>query len=318
MTRPLGPDTTTDEVLEGIDLSGKVALVTGASTGLGWETARALSAHGARVVMTARDAERGGVAMASIRREVPEADLELQLLSLDSLESVRACADRVLSGHDLLHMVIANAGVMASPFARTTEGFELQTGTNHLGHFVLVNRLAAALVRAAPSRVVVVSSYGHQLGDVDMEDLHWIHRSYDRFAAYGQSKTANILYAVELDRRMRDRGVRAFSLHPGAIRTELGRHVTAEDLRQMAARAGRTVERPTIRKSVPAGAATSIWAAVSHDLDDLGGLYLEDCGVAAVVTGLAPAGVRDYAVDSDRAVALWAVSETAVGERFEV
>jgi NAD(P)-dependent dehydrogenase (short-subunit alcohol dehydrogenase family) len=317
MTEPgFGTATTADEVLDGVDLSGKVALVTGTSTGLGKETSRALASKGARVIMTARDEARGAAAVEQVKAAVPGADAELELVELGSLASVRAFAGRVLDRHPEIHILIANAGVMAAPLGRTDEGFELQFGTNHLGHFVLVNRLVPALLKGAPSRVVMVSSFGHQLGDIDFDDPNYQRRDYDKFAAYGQSKTANVLFAVELDRRLRSRGVRSYALHPGAIRTELGRHLDAGDLSAMRARAGRapgTVARP---KSVPAGAATSVWAATSPDLADRGGIYLEDCHIAETRSEMGLDGVRDYAVDGERARRLWTLSEELVAEQF--
>ncbi|HEX7095777.1 MAG TPA: SDR family NAD(P)-dependent oxidoreductase, partial [Acidimicrobiales bacterium] len=204
-----GAETTTDEVLEGVDLSGRVAVVTGASTGLGLETARALASAGARVVLGVRGRERGEAALARITERVPHAELELELVDLASLESVRAFTDRVLARHALLHLVVANAGVMYTPFGRTAEGFELQFGTNHVGHFVLVNRLVPALVVGAPSRVVVLSSAGHHGADIDWDDPNFERRPYDKFSAYSQSKTANVLFALELDRRLASRGVHA-------------------------------------------------------------------------------------------------------------
>jgi NAD(P)-dependent dehydrogenase (short-subunit alcohol dehydrogenase family) len=237
-------------------------------------------------------------------------------VDLASLASVRAFTDAVLAKHDRIHMLIANAGVMATPFAHTADGFELQFGTNHLGHFALVCRLVPALLRAAPSRVVIVSSYGHQMADVDLGDPNFERRPYDKFVAYGGSKTANVLFAVALDRKLRGRGVRAFALHPGGILTELGRHMVPADLEVMRERAGNSNSYKIPFKSVEAGAATSVYGAASPELEGRGGLYLEDCQVAPVNEHSAPTGARAYAMNPERADALWQLSECMIGERF--
>jgi NAD(P)-dependent dehydrogenase (short-subunit alcohol dehydrogenase family) len=312
---PYGAETTTDEVLEGIDLTGRKILVTGASAGLGREASRALAAHGATVIMTARDRTKGEGAAAAIRERVPTADLELREVDLASLASVRAFTDAFLADHDRLDALIANAGVMACPFGHTADGFETQFGTNHLGHFVLVNRLTPALRAAAPSRVVVLSSRGHQRADVDLDDPGFATTPYDKFEAYGRSKTANILFAVAYDTRHRDAGTRAFAVHPGVIVTELGRHLQREDFETMRARmpgGGADI----VFKSVEAGAATEVWAATAPELDGKGALYLEDCGIAEVTDAPGTNGVLAYAVDGGRAETLWTRSEEMVGERF--
>jgi NAD(P)-dependent dehydrogenase (short-subunit alcohol dehydrogenase family) len=311
-----GHDTTADDVLADVDLSGRVILVTGASGGLGVETARALAAHGAHVVMAARDAAKNGEAMAAIHDAHPGASLEDLELDLASLASVRAAVADFRSRHDRLHALVANAGVMCTPFERTTDGHELQFGTNHLGHFALTVGLVDTLVAAAPARVVVLSSAGHVFGDVHLDDPDYERREYDAFEAYGQSKTANALFAVELDRRLSDSGVRAFAVHPGGIHTELGRYmgreVVAEIGRRLAIAAPDDGEFRW--KSVPQGAATTVWAATSPELDGCGGLYCEDCHAAEVRAdaGAVHGGVRPYAVDRDRARALWELSERLV------
>ena len=209
-------------------------------------------------------------------------------------------------------MLVNNAGVMACPFGTTADGFELQFGTNHLGHFLLTNLLAPALVAAAPARVVSLSSRGHRFSDVDLDDPNFEQTPYEPWVGYGRAKTANVLFAVELDHRFADRGVRAFAVHPGSIGTELGRHLTDESLATLVASmpAGQEVK----WKSVPEGAATSVWAATASELDGRGGLYLEDCGIAEpTVDPAAPVGVRPYALDPARATALWELSERLVG-----
>jgi len=302
---------TTDDVLAGIDLTGARIVITGASTGLGEEAARALSRHGASITMAVRDLERGAAAADRIRAAVPDADLELGLIDLESLDSVRAFAAWYLAERDHIDVLIDNAGVMACPRGSTTDGFERQFGTNHLGHFLLTNLLVPALLAGAPARVVVLSSAGHRLADVDLDDPGFEHTVYSPWVAYGRAKTANVLFAVELDRRLADQGVRAFAVHPGAILTELGRHLTDDTLDEMVALSppGRSFE----FKTVPQGAATSVWAATTPDLDGLGGLYLEDCHIAEPTDDpLATRGVRSYALDATRAAALWELSERLV------
>ena len=222
-------ETTTDEVLEGVDLGGKIAVVTGASTGLGLETARALASAGAEVVLAGRDSARIDAAASTILEREPNAQLEQGLLDLTSLDSVRAFAEWYANGHDRLHLLVNNAGVMYTPFEHTAEGFEMQFGTNHVGHFLLTCLLVPQLLADPPSRVINLSSGGHRGSDIVWDDINFERRDYDKFAAYGQSKTANILFSVELDRRLGDRGVHAYAVHPGMIATELGRHMTKDD-----------------------------------------------------------------------------------------
>lgn len=320
MTSSFGATSTTDEVLAGIDLSGKRVLVTGASAGLGVETCRALVAHGAAVVGAARDLRKAERATSGVRAAiVGGGSFDLVQLDLASLASVRACADELVSKGDQFDIVIANAGVMAPPFGRTADGFETQFGTNHLGHFVLVNRVAA-LIREG-GRIVNLSSAGHRFADVDLNDPNFDHSAYDPWLGYGRSKTANILFAVELDRRHAPRGVRAAAVHPGGIRTELSRHMTEADEERLigsinAAHAAAGLP-PFAYKTIPQGAATSVWAAAVAASDAVGGRYCEDCHVAEVQDGEGiRGGVRPYALDGERAKALWAKSEELVGEAF--
>jgi NAD(P)-dependent dehydrogenase (short-subunit alcohol dehydrogenase family) len=322
MTRPFGATSTTDDVLAGKDLSGKRVLITGVSAGLGVETARALSAHGVQVVGAARDLAKAERATAEVRAQVANGDgLRLVKLDLASLESVRVCADALLADGRPFDVVIANAGVMRTPFGRTADGFETQFGTNHLGHFVLVNRIASLI--APGGRLVNVSSSGHRYSDVDLADPNFERTPYDPMIAYGRSKTANILFAVEFDRRHRARGVRATALHPGGILTELGRHLQPGELEATVERinAELTAEgRPPFQfKTIPQGAATSVWAAFVAPAEKVGGRYCEDCHVSQVTEGpISPVspGVRPYALDPEHAKALWARSEKLVGERF--
>jgi len=310
-----GSESTTDEVLEGIALAGQWVLITGASAGLGQETARAVVAHGANVVLGVRDLDKGERAIADVRAAAAGtgAEVELRAVDLASLASVRAFTDAVVAEHDRLDVIIANAGVMATPELNTADGFELQFGTNHLGHFVLVNRLRP-LLGGAPARIVNLSSAGHRFSDVVLDDVNFEKSPYDPWLAYGRSKSANILFAVELDRRGREAGQRACAVHPGTIITELGRHLTAETFATLdAARAARE----PIWKSIPAGAATSVWAGFVADADAIGGRYCEDCHVAQVTGDTAsPDCVYAYALDPDTARALWARSEELVGESF--
>ncbi len=315
-----GAETTTDEVLEGIDLTGRWALVTGASAGLGQETARALAAHGASLILGVRDLAKGEAAAEPVRAAASASagsgEVELRQVDLADLASVRAFTDGVAADHDELHLLIANAGVMACPQGTTADGFETQFGTNHLGHFVLVNRLVPLLLAGAPSRVVVLSSAGHRFSDVDLDDPGFERTPYDPWRAYGRAKTANVQFAVGLDRRLRDRGVRATAVHPGGIMTELGRHLTDETLAALQAARG---DRELRWKSIPAGAATSVWAGAVAAADEVGGRYAEDCGVSDVTDDPRSAvGVYAYAVDPAKAEALWTRSEELVGETFDL
>ncbi|MCC6849246.1 MAG: SDR family NAD(P)-dependent oxidoreductase [Deltaproteobacteria bacterium] len=306
-----GPTTTTDEVLDDIDLTGRVALVTGGSSGLGRETARALAARGAEVILTARDVPKGEAVAADIRAATGAA-VSVQDLELGSLASIRRFAERLLAAHPRIDLLVANAGVMACPYARTSDGFEMQFGSNHLGHFLAVCSLAPALLRSGAARVVSLSSRGHHIAPVDFDDLGFERRPYDKWQAYGQAKTANVLFAVGLERRLGARGVHALAVHPGAIVTELGRHLQAEDMEYLRSRA-----RGMQFKTVEQGAATSCFAATAPELAGRGGLYLEDCHVAAIDDAPeAPEGVKSYALDPANAERLWEVSERLVGERF--
>ena len=308
-----GAETTTSDVLAGTDLHGKVALVTGGSSGLGQETARALAEKGAHVILTARDVAKGEAVAAGIRSATGNPHVEVEALELGSLANIRAFAQRLLARHATLHILINNAGVMACPFAKTTDGFELQFGSNHLGHFLTTCLLIPALRKGAPSRVVSVSSRGHHLSPVVFDDINFERRPYDKWLSYGQAKTANVLFAVGLERRLAPDGVHANSLHPGAILTELGRHLQAEDFEFL-----RTRNSGMQFKPVEAGAATSVFAATAPELEGLGGLYLEDCHIAAVNDAPdALSGVKSYALDTENAEHLWRVSETMVGERLQ-
>jgi len=322
MTRIFGATSTADDVLAGQDLSGKRVLVTGVSAGLGVETARALAAHGAQVVGAARDLAKAERATAEVRAQAANGGgLELVELDLASLESVRACADALVADGRAFDAVIANAGVMRTPFGHTADGFETQFGTNHLGHFVLVNRIASLI--APGGRLVNVASSGHRYSDVDLGDPNFEHTAYDPMVAYGRSKTANILFAVEFDRRHKARGVRAAALHPGGIKTELGRHMASDELdtlvAQINAQLAANGQPPFQWKTIPQGAATSVWVGFVAPVEAVAGRYSENCQVSDVSDGLispVSPGVRSYALDPEHAKALWAKSEEMVGERF--
>jgi NAD(P)-dependent dehydrogenase (short-subunit alcohol dehydrogenase family) len=315
MAKTFGAESTADEVLEGVGLSGKRVLVTGVSAGLGVETARSIVAHGGTVVGTARDLSKARRA----RAEAGNPAVELVEMDLASLASVRKAADELLKRANPFDLIIANAGVMACPQGKTQDGFETQFGTNHLGHFVFVNRLVPLLKSGA--RVVTLSSAGHQISDVDIEDPNFERTPYQAFTAYGRSKTANILYAVGLDSRLKGRGVRATSIHPGGIQTELGRHMTPELVEQMMARINKAAKpgsAPGFRfKSVPQGSATSVWSGIVAAADAVGGHYCEDCHVCEVNDDTTSrVGVRSYALNLAHANDLWRKSEEMVKERF--
>lgn len=308
-----GAATTAAEVIEGVDLTGKHALVTGGYAGLGLETTRVLLGAGARVTVPARDMDKA-------RRALEGLNVDLRPMDLADPASVDAFARTLVERGEALHLLINNAGVMACPLERDARGYERQFATNHLGHFQLAVRLWPLLRKANGARIVSVSSRGHRFSPVVFDDPHYRHRDYDRWTAYGQSKTANVLFAVGADARGKADGIRAFSLHPGAIMTDLARYMSEDELRGFGvidAQGKPVKEVAQGMKSVPQGAATSVWAATSAQLDGMGGLYLEDCDVAPLLLTDANdiaelrkmAGVRPYAVDADAADALWEMSE---------
>jgi len=325
MAEKLGATSTTDDVLSGIDLRGKRILVTGVSAGLGVETARSLAAHGANVVGAARDLDKAARAVAAARRDAAAGEGSIDLISLDlaSLESVRACASKLLEEGKPFDVIIANAGVMATPFGKTADGFETQFGTNHIGHFVLVNRLAPLL--RPGGRVVMLASSGHRFANVDLDDPNFERTPYDPFVAYGRAKTANILFAVAFDQRHRARGVRAAAVHPGGIQTELGRHMDEGQMAGLLERINSQLasegKAPFQFKTVAQGAATSVWAGVAASAEEVGGRYCENCHVSEVVADdvvITPVseGVRQYALDLGNAEALWRKTEEMAGESF--
>lgn len=325
MADVFGATSTTDEVLSGIDLRGKRILITGVSAGLGVETARSLAAHGAHVVGAARDRDKAERATGEVRKDAAANGGSFELVELDlaNLASVRVCADELLKKAEPFDVVIANAGVMATPFGHTVDGFETQFGTNHLGHFVLVNRIAA-LIRDG-GRLVNLSSAGHRYSNVDLNDPNFERTPYEPFVAYGRSKTANILFAVAFDRRHRKRGVRAAAVHPGGIQTELGRYAEQGRIEKLVAQINEQLaaegKGPFQWKTIPQGSATSVWAGVVAGADEIGAQYCENCHVGKIVPDGTPIsviseGVRGYALDPGNAEALWKKSEELVGESF--
>jgi NAD(P)-dependent dehydrogenase (short-subunit alcohol dehydrogenase family) len=320
-----GATTTTDEVLAGVNLQGKRILVTGVSAGLGIETARALVAHGATVIGAARDLKKAESATAAVRRAAAAGGGAFELISLDlaNLKDVRRSADALLAKGESLDVIIANAGVMATPFGHTADGFETQFGTNHLGHFVFVNKIAPLL--GSGGRLVNLASSGHRFANVSLDDPGFEKTPYDPFVAYGRSKTANILFAVAFDARHCSRGIRAAAVHPGGIQTELGRHMDESQFQTLIENINKQLaaegQGPFEFKTVPQGAATSVWAAVVASADEVGAKYCENCHVSEIVPDdrvITPIseGVRAYALDPRAAEALWKKSEELVGEKF--
>lgn len=303
-----GAQTTTREVLGDKRIDGAIAVVTGGYAGIGLETTRALAQAGATVIVPARNPDKARAALAEIER------VELDSLDLADPASVDAFAARFLASGRPLHLLVNNAGIMAIPLARDARGFELQLATNHIGHFQLTARLWPALLRAKGARVLALSSRGHAIGGVDFDDPHFERRPYDKWLAYAQSKTANALFALALDARGEAHGVRAFSLHPGGILTELTRSVPEEELRAIRAKWGAT----QFYKNTDQGAATSVWCATSSQLEGKGGVYCEDADIAEPLPGDSPEprGVRPWAMDPELAERLWAKSEEWTGVKL--
>src|SRR6266852_3559359 len=325
MVDVFGATSTTEEVLAGVNLHGKRILVTGVSAGIGVETARSLAAHGAQVVGAARNLAKAKTATAQVLKECTfnVGSFELIELDLADLKSVRRCAAALLAKGEPFDVVIANAGVMATPFLHTADGFEMQFGTNHLGHFVLVNRIAP-LIRAG-GRLINLSSAGHRYSNVNLQDPNFERTPYEPFVAYGRSKTANILFAVAFDTRHRGNGIRAAAVHPGGIQTELDRHADPGRIEKLVAQINEQLaaqgKGPFQWKTIPQGAATSVWAGVVAPAEEIGARYCENCHVANIVPDdaaitVVSEGVRAYAVDATNAEALWKKSEEMVGESF--
>lgn len=298
-TDTFGPETETDEVIADIDLTGRTAVVTGASSGIGKETAEALARAGANTIMAVRDLTSGRECSTEIQNKFPHAKLDVLHIDLADLASIRSAASSFRNRH--VDILVANAGVMYTPFGHTSDGFEIQFGVNHLGHFALVQELLPSLQHDRGSRVIVVTSAGHKRGPVDLADPNFQHRPYDKFLSYRQSKTANILFARELDRRYMS--VHGFSAHPGVAHSRLSRHMSAADRAILEKTVG---AQALVPKTMKAAAATSVWAATDPYLVDHGGSYLADCQISEA----AP-----HATDSDTAAKLWDLSEELTGYR---
>ena len=318
-----GHHSTSDDVLQGIDLSGKRALVTGGASSIGAETVRALAAKGAEVIIAARNKEHANKVKADVITLTGNEKIEFLFLELASLAKIKASADEFLSRFDSLDLLFNNAGIMACSLDQTEDGFEMQFGSNHIGHFYFTNLIMQALIKAAPSRVISLSSLGHLTSPVVFEDIHYENRPYEKWEVYGQAKTANALFAVGLNKRFAVKGVEAFAVHPGVIATRLGRHMTKEDFDRILS------ENPPSKddgegkatggmKSVEQGAATSCYAATAPELSGHGGAYLENCHIAEQVPddSTIRGGIRQFACDPIVAEKLWDVSEIMVGEKF--
>ena len=318
-----GAETTTDEVLEGISLQGRHFMVTGASSGLGEETVRALSSAGAKVTMVARNSDKLDAAADRIRTSVPTTDLQTGLVDLADLSSIRSYAEEYLQEAAPIDVLINNAGVMACPFMTTKDGFEMQFGTNHLGHFLLTNLLMPAIRSGQNPRIINLSSAGHTHSDVSLDDPNFETSEYNAWESYGRSKSANIHFTREIVRRYGD-VIRCFAVHPGVILTELGRHLTPELMEEMVervkARSSSSAEAKETGglpfKSMEAGAATQVWAATTDDLEENNGAYLGDCKVGVEGGNPSENGYLPYIYNEDTAKALWSLSEQMVQQEF--
>jgi NAD(P)-dependent dehydrogenase (short-subunit alcohol dehydrogenase family) len=310
-----GAETTAEEIASGIDLRGKVCVITGGHSGIGLETTRVLTKAGAFVCVGARDMTKARNNLANMTH------VEAVHLDLADPESVDQFAERVINSHNIINLLINNAGIMRPPtLMRNPRGYELQFAVNHLGHFQLTARLWPAVKNAQGARVVTLSSIGHRYSGVELDDPNYLSRPYDKAAAYGQSKTANSLFSVELDRRGQWHGVRAFAVHPGGILTDLVRYMTDDELKAWGIfRDEGVLKAPSSGfKSLAQGAATTMWCAVGPQLAGKGGVYCEDCDIAELVPNDSPSfsGVRHWAVDQPTAKALWDLSEQLTGLKW--
>jgi NAD(P)-dependent dehydrogenase (short-subunit alcohol dehydrogenase family) len=310
----LGPRPEPSEILQGIDLTGKTAVVTGGHSGIGRETVRALSEAGAHVHVPARDTARATKELEGIVEPS-----QIGHMDLSDLNSVARFSENFLSRHGNIDILIANAGVMACPEQRTTQGWEWQIGVNHFGHFALIQDLMAGLTAGDGARIVTLSSVGHRISGIDFDDMHYNTRPYEKWQAYGQSKTAKSLLAVELQARYGDQGIEAFSVHPGGIFTPLQRHLPNEEMVALGwtTEDGSPSELAAAGFKTPAqGAGTSLWAATHPALNGLGGVYCEDCNIAVPQTADSQAydGVRPWAVDQEMAAKLWDITQKAISQ----
>jgi len=301
-----GARTTAEEALAGRDLRGKITIVTGGHAGLGLETTRVLSDAGATIVIGARDPRKAQMAVAKMK------NVAVSQLDLASPSSIDRFANEFLNSNRALDLLINNAGIMATPLMRDDRGYEMQFATNHLGHFQLTARLWEALKKSGNARVVALSSFGHSRSGVNFSDPNFNQRPYDKWQAYGQSKSANSLFAVELDKRGQEHGIRGFAVHPGGILTDLARYLTDEDFKAFGIyRENGVLKGPESLKNIEQGAATTVWCAVSPQLNDKGGVYCEDCDIAPMLPADSKlrSGVRPWAVDKAAAETLWVLSE---------
>lgn len=321
LQKPIGSGfnakSTTSDVLNGIDLTGKIAIVTGGNTGIGLETTKTMAAAGATVIVPARDIEKATKNLAGI------ANVEIAAMDLMNPASIDAFADHFLASDRPLHLLINNAGIMWVPLRRDERGIESQLATNYLAQFQLTARLWTALKKANSARVINVSSHGHHFAPFDFEDPNFMHREYETLLGYGQSKTAVNLFSMELDNRARGSNVRAYSLHPGSIGgTELGREAPLELFQKMGfidADGNMLPEVVAALKTIPQGAATTVWCATSPLLNNTGGVYCEDADIAPLATDRSnPQGVAPYSLDEASAKKLWALTEEMTGIKFTV
>lgn len=314
-----GFSSTSDEVLADVDLAGRTVFITGGYSGLGLETARAMAARGAHIILSGRDATKLAAASDTIAEETG-ARVDTLVCDLASLDSIRQAAEKANARFDKIDLLINNAGVMACPQGETADGFERQFGTNHIGHFLLTNLLMPLVAKGEAQRIVNLSSRGHHISPVHLDDPNFDRREYEKWQSYGQSKTANVLFTVGLEQRLAGQGIHAFAVHPGGIHTNLGRHLSDEDaaalLERLRKAAEERGEEPQPFKSVPQGAATTCWVATAPELDERGGLYAEDCHISATDDVDTAGGVRSYAVDPVKANQLWTISEELVGQTF--
>ena len=312
ITSSFGARSTAAEVVTGHDLTGKTVLITGASSGIGFEAARALLSAHAEVILAVRDLAKGESAARTLQAANPAAQIHVLVLNLGSLASVRQAADQFLARWTKLDLLINNAGIMATPQGYTPDGFEQQFGTNYLGHYLLTRLLLPALQKAAPARVVSLSSSGHRFSDIHFDDIQYHHRPYEKWEAYAQSKTADALLAVALTHYASDQGVTANAVHPGGIRSGLQQHLTQEEMNAL----GWYDEAGNLNplfKTPEQGASTTVWASVGHELIGIGGLYLEDCQEASPCEPGANRGYMPYALNPDHAEQLWKLSQNLVG-----
>jgi NAD(P)-dependent dehydrogenase (short-subunit alcohol dehydrogenase family) len=308
---------TAGDVIKGIDLTGKIAMVTGGNTGIGLETTKTLAAAGATVIVPARDTEKAKRNLAGI------ANVELETMDLMDPASIDIFAEKFLASGRPLHLLINNAGIMWVPLRRDSRGIESQLATNYLAQFQLTGRLWAALKKAGGARVINVSSHGHQFAAFHFDDPNFLNREYDTLQAYGQSKTASNLFALELDNRAKAFKVSAYSLHPGSINgTELGREASLELFQQMGfcdAEGNLLPEVAASLKTIPQGAATTVWCATTPTLNNIGGVYCEDADIAELaLDSSASGGVKSYSLDEANAKRLWKLSEEMTGITFSV